>query len=381
MGSQSLPSSHRLSDDTSYGFKQIPGTVPDVLVDVDEACKVLVPANQSDAPGILWTELAYDDSLWSGGNLGAGYERGNGYQNLINFDVEQEAFNTNGTLLIRIPFSATDPDRIIDLEIELQHDDGFTAYRNGRWVASSNSPAIPTWNSTATVDQTDQGAIDFSSFSLNDEIDRLVDGANILSIHLMNSSLGDDNLLARPQLIATRIDSLTIGGIAYFAEPTPASRNGVQEILPVSEVIISVPSRTFVDPFTVSLSSTISGEKLRYTLDGTEPANTSNDYTGPITIEGSTQLCARVFGVDNSTGRVAMESYIHLTGDIAGISSPLPIMILDTWGKGDPDGSSQKDGFLAIIESNTETGRAEMTDPFQLATRCGLKRRGITSFG
>ena len=62
-------------------------------------------------------------------------------------------------------------------------------------------------------------------------------------------------------------------------------------------------------------------------------------------------------------------------------NSNLPILIIETWNRGDPGGNTHLDGFMAIIEPDPETGRARITDEFATDTRVGLKRRGSSSFG
>ena len=369
-------------DDSSYGFEQTPVTLDEALVDLDAPCTALVPPDTT--LGITWTAVAFDDAAWTAGTQGVGYDRGSGYESSFNLDVEAQMYNQNSSVYIRIPFTIDDPADIEDLyglTLEIQYDDGFSAYLNGVRVTGDNAPVTPSWDSTAISDRSDADALDFATFDLSSHLNRLQVGPNLLAIHGMNTSADDENMLIRARLLAQRLESFITGPTAYFTTPTPGGPNGVQVDLPTSEVTISTQSKTFTTPFEVTLTSAFEDETIRYTTDGRVPNANSTEYTGPITIGNSTQIRARVFGADNAAGPLAMESYLRIDPTLASFSSPLPIVILDTWGRGDPDGNSHKDAFWAIIEPDPVTGRAAMTDPFQLETRAGLKRRGSSSFG
>ena len=367
-------------NDASYGVEQEPVTAEDILLDVDSACTTHVPSDNS--LGISWTQITFSDNLWSAGFLGAGYERGTGYRELINTDLEQVAFNRSSSAYVRVPFQLDRTDNIISLALDLQYDDGVVAYLNGVRVTSLNAPGILGFNSAALSDRPDSEALDFQTVPLNNHLHRLRVGQNVLALHLMNSAADDDDLLVRPQLSAIRVTNLTLGEQAYFATPTPGQRNGSQEQLPTSEVIFSHRSRTFTEDFEVTLSSTFPDEVIRYTADRSEPNASSPRYTGPITVSDSIQIRARVFGENNAAGPVRMRSFLKL-GDaiLRQFNSNLPIVIIETWNRGDPGGNSHLDGFMAIIEPDPETGRARLTDTFDTDTRVGLKRRGSSSFG
>ncbi len=366
-------------NDASYGFEQTPITEEEILVDVDAACTTHVPSDGT--LGSSWTQASFDDSLWSAGTLGVGYERGDGFQALINHDVEAAAFNTSSSVYLRIPFTLDRIDDIIALSLDIQYDDGFAAYLNGIRILGANAPGNPTWNSLAPLDRDDADALDFQAFSLNGHLTRLQIGQNVFSIHIMNSAANDDDLLARLQLSAIRLTDLTIGDLAYFSTPTPGARNGTQEELPASEVIFSHPHQTFIDPFRITLSSTFPGETIRYTTNRTVPNASSTEYTGSISIANSMQIRARVFGADGAAGPVKMRSYLKLNDLKAqSFSSNLPIVILENWGRGAPGGSTNLDSFWAIIEPDPVSGRARMISEFQIGTRAGIRRRGSSSF-
>ena len=368
-------------NDASYGIEQEAITGEDILIDVDGACSHHVATDNT--LGINWTRVDFDDSLWTAGFLGAGYERGKGYTDLISSDLEQVAFNKSSSVYIRIPFHLERRDNIIALNLDLQYDDGVVAYLNGARVTSLNTPAAVGFDSVALSDRPDSEALDFQTVPLNGHLFRLQEGENVLSLHLMNSAIDNDDLLVRPQLSVIRVTDLVLGDHAYFANPTPGGRNGSFEQLPTSEVIYSHRNKTFTEDFEITLSSTFPGETIRYTTDRSEPSETSTLYTRPIPINQSVQIRARVFGENNAAGPIRMRSFLKLDPDDTALlqfNSNLPIVLLETWGRGNPGGNAQMDGFMAIIEPDPETGRAHILGEFDTDTRVGLKRRGSSSF-
>ncbi|MBJ05912.1 MAG: hypothetical protein CMO40_02175 [Verrucomicrobiaceae bacterium] len=367
-------------DDASYGLEQLGDTTEETLVSEGDACEVLVPTNGN--LGTSWTQVGFNDAIWTSGTLGVGYERSSGYQDFINVDVESQMYGSRTGVYIRIPFTLADAGEISALRLEMQFDDGFVAYLNGTRVEGANDPPVPAYNSSSSGENLDANAVNFEPFSLNAHVNALLDGTNVLAIHGLNRSTTSSDLLIRPRLIATRLTDPALGGPGYFLDPSPGAPNGTEQGLPASEVTISDMSKAFTSSFQVSLSGAAAGQSIRYTLDGSAPTAGSPVYGAPITISNSTQLRARVFGANDARGPIAMETYLRLSSDLQNFSSNLPILILENWGAGRPGTGSPVDGFWAIIEPDAATNnRAEMLDPFHIATRVGMKRRGSSSAG
>jgi len=177
-----------------------------------------------DSLGLSWTEPAFDDSQWRGGNTGVGYD----YADLIGLDVG-EMRNVNQTVYIRIPFIVEDVSLIDELTLRMKYEDGFVAYLNGRELGGDNAPGLHelTWNSGANASRDDNLAVDFQDFDISAYKDLLVVGFNVLAIHGLNGSLGSSDLLILPELIATELESVDLSSATegYFDKPTPGERN------------------------------------------------------------------------------------------------------------------------------------------------------------
>jgi hypothetical protein len=372
------PSYPAQSRDVSYGLQERPGIVDDILVAEVSPCRALVPA--SSELGTSWTAIGYDDALWLSGTTGVGYERSNGFEDLIELDVETQMYNQNTTVYVRIPFNLTDGSEISALTLRMKYDDGFIAYLNGIRIAGDRDPASPSWNSAATAKHPDDESTSFSDFNVSDFINLFVDGRNVLAIHGLNHRTTSTDMLIRAELIGTRSAGPQFGDAGFLRTPTPGVLNGSEIELPNSEVTISEPSRTFLAPLSVTLSGAAADQKILYTLDQSLPTAASPEYLAPIRISSTTQIRARIYGTDGSAGPTSTETYIHLDADIRSFRTNLPIVIIDNFGGGRPEGKITM--FMAIIQPDEEgDGVAEIGDPFEVATRGTMKVRGSSSLG
>ncbi len=362
------------STDVSYGLQQSGDRTDEVVVDVDGSCRVWVP--DSDVLGLTWTGLGFDDSSWTAGALGVGYERSSGYQDLIETDVEVAMYNLNGSAYIRVPFQVADVNELLGLSLELQYDDGCAIYLNGTYVAGPNAPAAPEWDSQALNDHPDPQSLTFETIDLGDYLHLLQEGENVLALQGMNKNLSSSDFLIRPRLVASRRSESTIGAPSYFTTPTPGAVNGMDQLMLQQQVVISEASQTFFSSFQVTLSGAEVGQEIRYTLDGSLPQREGPLYSGPIEITGSTQIRARVFADSGAYGPTSTETYLFVSEDLRDFKSNLPIIILDNFGGGRPDNKTEM--FMAVIPTD-ESGIAAIGAPFQVATRGTMKVRGSSS--
>lgn len=180
--------------------------------------KALVPTN--GGLGRTWTEIDFDDSGWASNpdGIGVGYERGEGYQEFIDLDIESRMYNQNSSVYIRIPFEVDDPADITQLTLNMMYDDGFMAYLNGQRIASANSQPLVSWSTAASAQHDDAAALQFETFSVaNAGVEALRRGTNILAIQGFNFTIDSSDLLIVPILSAS---STTEGEAIVLTEPT-----------------------------------------------------------------------------------------------------------------------------------------------------------------
>ena len=192
-------------------------SVSELLVADTDTKKVLVPTSDI---GQTWKTVGFDDSAWTTGTKGAGYERssGNTYDPFFGptLEFESQLYDKTGTLYMRVPFNVADKDAYTGLVLCVRYDDGFVAYLNGTEVASRNSPGgTPAWNAEATATHDDNLAVVFDPINIDEHMDKLVDGDNILAIHGLNSPKTSSDMLTGVELKGI----LTGGGGGGGGEP------------------------------------------------------------------------------------------------------------------------------------------------------------------
>jgi hypothetical protein len=195
------------------------------LVTESAAKTVLVPTGTISED---WKDnLDFDDSAWISGAGGIGYERGSGYEALIDIDVAAQMYNGNTSCYIRIPFSVRQsPDSYDFLTLNMRYDDGFIAYINGTEVQRVLFTGTPAWNSGADGNHEAQ-SIEF--FDISSHLSDLHRGHNILAIQGLNVSASSSDFIISAGLTAGQSSSPIEGGIPpaaiEYTEPITLTRS------------------------------------------------------------------------------------------------------------------------------------------------------------
>ncbi|HEX2658490.1 MAG TPA: CotH kinase family protein [Polyangia bacterium] len=144
----------------------------------------------------------------------------------------------------------------------------------------------------------------------------------------------------------------------------------------MGDVAFSVPSQSFKGTLSVGLSTSISGAEIRYTTDGTLPTSSSKLYGGTaLSLTTTTQLRATPFVGGEAGGLVSTALYIARTFDV---TSKLPIILLDDYGKGpSTDKTLYIDAVVMIFEP--VDGTASLANLPTVATRSAFHLRGQSS--
>jgi hypothetical protein len=189
-----------------------------ILVAENADKKVHVPTGPLSNNWISAATL--NDRTWiqcTGNPGGIGYERSTGYENLISLDLEGQMYSNNATCYIRIPFTFNgSPDDFSSMTLKVRYDDAFIAYLNGTEVERQNFTGTPTWNSRATTSRSDNLAKNFQNFKITEHIVDLKVGDNILAIHGLNqSTTSSDMLISAELIIAEAVPINNIDAIEY----------------------------------------------------------------------------------------------------------------------------------------------------------------------
>jgi hypothetical protein len=183
-----------------------------VLVSSGSAMSYLV--NTTDPGiGVDWTHEVFDDSGWSSGSYGVGYEATFGAENLLQTTVPVGAYS----IYTRTTFEISDVADVDDIWLGADYDDGLIVWINGHEVYRSNEMPMGNfkWNSSASLHESSNGdnpdygeLIDISPWALS----RLQSGTNVLAIGVWNhrpTIPPSDDLVLVPKLVINRQRDMT----------------------------------------------------------------------------------------------------------------------------------------------------------------------------
>lgn len=269
-----------------------------------------------------WQNLGFDDSGWSSGTTGIGYENSPAdYRGLIETTVPRGT----ATLYLRHTFEVLDASTVDSLTVGVRYDDGFIAYLNGQVVAEQNAPSNASWNSNATSGHPDTAASGFIKYDISDFADHLVDGPNVLAIHSLNTS-GSSDMLIEATLEATRSELREPFQPGILERPTPGAANGEAFQGFVADTTVSIDHGFFDEGFSVTVSAATPGATIIYTTDGSEPNPTNGIQieaadpnalaTGTVSIESTTILRVLSYKEGFVPGKITTRSYMFAS-DIA----------------------------------------------------------------
>jgi len=291
------------STDISFGY--IPASTNLVAGGADAS--IYVPVDGS--LGGTWTQATFNDSSWTSGTTGVGFNTNGTFDSLIGTDIDAAMRNTASSAYVRVPFNIDNLDDVDGLLLHMQYDDGFVAYINGMQVASSNAPASPAWDSTATQTQPD-GLPTVFQYNVSAAMAVLQTGANVLAIHGLNSSADSTDFLVSPELSAL---DLSAGPPTFLQVATPGELNLASAVGEIGEPQFS-HDRGFYDAgFNLTISTETVGAVIRYTTDGSEPTpDTGQIYSGPVPITTTSVIRALAYKPDQPATRVSTQTYLFL---------------------------------------------------------------------
>jgi len=317
-----------------------------------------------------WEDLDFDDTSWLQGPSGFG----RGYPNLRTI-VQGDVVHVRH----RFTLNAAELSDARQISLHLDYDDGFVAYLNGIEVARSKlgmRGVRPPADELATDYNT--GLLQWSQspprFRLDDALEFLVPGENVLAVEVHNENAGGSDLNCTPILslghsmawsgavqsnpllsfdedeLHTNFllaatgetlllmnasgnveDQLTTGRLyldqsmgrhpngedafVHFLSPTPGAPNAGEGRSGYADLPVITPPGGFLRRrMLIQLSTTTPGAELRYTLDCSEPTESSPLYSGnlslPATTKGVIPLRVRAFAPGLWPSRVSTASFL-----------------------------------------------------------------------
>jgi hypothetical protein len=127
----------------------------------------------------------------------------------------------------------------------------------------------------------------------------------------------------------------------------------------------------------ISITSTAAVGVVRYTLNGTEPTTNSPVLTGVLQLSHSALLTVRAF-TSNDASAAARGAYTVLDTNVVGFSTPLPIVVLNTFGDSIPAARSNAAYWMHVLPG-AAASRATLLATSEYSGPVHLKPRGYTS--
>jgi hypothetical protein len=191
--------------------------------------RALIP--DSDIGSQWRTDPDFNDNDWLSGRNGIGYERSSGYEPYINIDVDSQ-MEGRTSCYVRIKFNVNGADLAgwNFMTLQARCDDGFVAYLNGTQIATDLAPANVNWNSSATQTTDDAIAITFQNFEANNLFNLLQPGENLLAIHALNESTTSSDFLNQVKLIAGFDEGAGEGGTGGIEYTGPITLTGTSRL-------------------------------------------------------------------------------------------------------------------------------------------------------
>lgn len=171
----------------------------------------------------------------------------------------------------------------------------------------------------------------------------------------------------------------------YFTKPTPRAPNSSTGAGFAPPIHFSRPGIPFIESIAIRLNCDDTNAVIRYTLDGTFPADNNaslRTYSAPIVLTTTTQVRARAFLPGLLPGPPASETYLMLTNDpahLASFTSSLPILVLTTLRSTAISSSINTTVHASLFEPRD--GRASLLGRPTLTTRAGIRIRGSSTSG
>ena len=203
-----------------------------------------------------WMTPGFDYSGWTKGKAPFRYGDGAGGTEL------SDMLNNYTTVYLRSTFECLNKDLVNELTVNADYDDGFIIWINGVPALSVNAPSVPAYNGVAPENHESGTGVSYtvSSGSLN-----LVNGTNFIAVQGFNVSIASSD---------------------FYIDFEIQAETNLPEIVDSAGIGYSVSSGFFENPFEVVLASPDPACQIVYTLDGSNPQNSSTGFTvnSPATI-------------------------------------------------------------------------------------------------
>jgi hypothetical protein len=254
-------------------------------VHVDFGTDMKYLANASDPVlGVTWVERTFDDSTWSAGQYGVGFEAGSGAENLILTETPSGL----RSIYTRATFEIADASAVRNLFLGHDYDDGVAAWINGVEVfRSSEMPEGDLdWDTAPSSRESSNGLlpdfrelVDISTVALPE----LRDGTNVLAVGVWNRSASSSDHVVVPKLIMDKLprgpylQQATETSIVVRWRTTDPTDSLVRYGSAPGSLTLSVGDPTLVTEHVVELGSLTPDSRYVYSVGSTAEVMAGDD--------------------------------------------------------------------------------------------------------
>jgi len=141
-------------------------------------------------------------------------------------------------------------------------------------------------------------------------------------------------------------------------------------------ISFSPPAGVYGTNILLELSARAGSPAIHYTLDGTEPNESSPTYATRLPIAGTTLVRAKIFAKQGANSISAAAVYTMIEDDLANFSSNLPLVIVNSFGTNIVH-EKKIEGAVQFVDG--ATSRTRLASSVNFSGRCRINIRGRAS--
>ncbi len=305
----------------------------DDIVLIERGTSMRYLANSSD-PGLgsTWTNPAFDDSGWTDGVYGIGYENNPpGALGLIDTTVP----NTTRSIYTRLTVNVLNVGQVTNVFVGADYDDAYAVWINGTEVF--RSAGLPggalDWNSPGGDHESSNNGVEHYEFTdvTGTALGLLVNGVNDVAIAVYNAGAGSSDLVLVPNLTLNK---------TVMVDRGPYLQQGTSDT-------ITVRWRTDVP----STSRVLCGPAPGSLVTCAQSATLAQDHE--IEVPGLSPDTTYYYAIGDSVAILAGDDANHkfITAPLTGVARPTRVWILGDSGRGGQTAMDVRDAYYTAVGS------------------------------
>lgn len=237
---------------------------------------------------------------------------------LLPVSIHSNALVINELMQSNIDLLIDDINEYPDSWVELYNPEDFGVNLNGYSIGIEPDPTDAWQLPGTTIPAKGHYIIFCDKEGIRNHADFRLESGKGCSVYLFKSGKIEDLVVDLKKMPAPNIsygresDGAATWGYQLSATPNAENKGGISSDL-LGDPVFSIPGRIMTKPEVLELSlpkKSPEGTVIRYTTDGSEPNQSSKEYTGPISIDFSLVVRAKLFAEGYLSPMSTTNSYI-----------------------------------------------------------------------